>query len=351
MLLEGIFAPVTTPFYPDERVYFRKIEANMARYSRSLLAGMVVLGSTGEAVSLNDTETRDVLRVAAGATAPEKILLAGVGRESVRVTLELAEFAATLQYDAIIVRPPSYYSNQLPSAALLHYYRSIADRSPLPVILYHIPKFVPHEIPVEVIAELAQHPNIIGTKDSSGDVARIRSTVAATQNAPRRTVPVTQVFEAVTARMLAAPAEISGSFVRAGDLAGGVAIATAPPGAPIKTREREVGFQVLTGSDRAIFDALEAGASGAIVAFATFAPQACQEIYLAWKDHDLALAREKQERIFAAGKRIVSSLGLAGMKYACDFNGYNGGRPRAPILPLSAGEKAEIEQLLAEIRN
>ncbi len=110
MLLEGIFAPVTTPFYPDERIYFRKIEANMARYSRSLLAGMVVLGSTGEAVALDDAETRDVLRASVDATAPEKVLIAGVGRESVHATLELAEFAATLNYDAVLVRPPSYYA-------------------------------------------------------------------------------------------------------------------------------------------------------------------------------------------------------------------------------------------------
>ena len=102
--MEGIFAAVTTPFYADERVYFRKIEANMARYSRSLLAGMVVLGSTGEAVLLDDAETRDVLRVAAEATAPEKVLIAGVGRESVKATVELAEAAAQFQYDAVIVR-------------------------------------------------------------------------------------------------------------------------------------------------------------------------------------------------------------------------------------------------------
>jgi hypothetical protein len=110
MLMEGVFAAVTTPFYPDERIYFRKIEANMARYSRSLLAGMVVLGSTGEAVTLNDAETRDVLRASIEATAPDKVLIAGVGRESVRTTIETAEFAATLNYDAVVVRPPSYYA-------------------------------------------------------------------------------------------------------------------------------------------------------------------------------------------------------------------------------------------------
>ncbi|MGA9060702.1 MAG: dihydrodipicolinate synthase family protein [Terracidiphilus sp.] len=351
MLLEGIFAPVTTPFYPDERIYFRKIEANMARYSRSLLAGMAVLGSTGEAVHLDDAETRDVLRAAAEATAPEKVLIAGIGHESVRATVELGEFAATLQYDALLVRPPSYYAGQLPPAAVLHYFRSVADRSPLPVILYNIPKFVPYQIPVEIIAELAQHPNIVATKDSSGSVERIRATVAATENAPRRTVPVTQVFEAVTSRMLAPRVNTPGTFVAAGDLAGGAAVAAPAPPAPVKTRSREVGFQVLTGSERSIFASLEAGASGAIVAFADFAPQACQEIYLAWKDHDLPLAEEKQQRIVVAGPRVVGDLGLAGIKYACDFNGYYGGRPRAPLLPLSAGERAEVEQLLAEVRN
>ncbi len=351
MLLEGIFAPVTTPFYPDERIYFRKIEANMARYSRSLLAGMVVLGSTGEAVALNDEETRDVLRASVEATAADKVLIAGVGRESVHATVELAEFAATLNYDAVLVRPPSYYAGQISQSAILHYFRSIADRSPLPVVLYYIPKFVSCEIPVELISELAQHPNIIGTKDSSGSVERIRETVAATQDAPRRTVQVTPVFEAATARMMAPRNEVDATFVSAGDLAGGVAVATAPPSSPVKTRSREVGFQVLTGSERSIFAALEAGASGAIVAFATFAPQASQEIYLAWKDHDLKLAEEKQQRILAAGNRIVGGMGLAGIKYACDFNGYYGRRPRSPILPLTAGQKAEVEGLLVEIRN
>ena len=253
MLLEGIFAPVTTPFYSDERVYFRKIEANMARYSRSLLAGMVVLGSTGEAVALNDEETRDVLRASAEATAPEKVLIAGVGRESVHATLELAEFAATLNYDAVLVRPPSYYGGQISPAAVLHYFRSIADRSALPVVLYYIPKFVPCEMPVELIAELAQHPNIIGIKDSSGNVERIRETVAATQGAPRHMVPVTQVFEAATTRMMLAPQMAGDStYVSASDLAGGLAVASAPPAVPLRTRSREVGFQVLTGSERSI---------------------------------------------------------------------------------------------------
>jgi 4-hydroxy-2-oxoglutarate aldolase len=352
MLIEGILAAVPTPFYPDERVYFRKLEANVARYSRSLLSGLLLLGSTGEAVALDDAESRDVLRVAAEAAAPEKVLIAGVGRESVKATVELAEAAAQFRYDAVLVRTPTYYASQMSTSAVLHYFRSVADRSPLPVMLYNIPRCVPYDIPVEVIAELAQHPNIIGIKDSSGSLPRIVASVEATRNAPRRTVAVTTIFEAVTARMLQAKPEAQpGSFVSAGDLAGGAALAAAPPVAVIKTRTKEVGFQVLTGSASILLQALEAGASGAILGFAACAPQACQEVYLAWKDHDLKLAHEKQERIAGPGQRIVGQLGISGVKHACDFNGYYGGRARAPLLAVTAKEKAEIELLLAGIRN
>ena len=351
MLIEGVFAATTTPFYPDERVYFRKLEANMSRYSRSLLAGMVVLGSTGEAPMLNDAETRDVLKVAAESTAQEKVLIAGVGRESVKGTVELAEAAAEYKYDAVLVRTSSYYAGQMSAAAVLHYFRSIADRSPLPVLLYNIPKCVPYQIPIDLVAELAAHPNIIGIKDSSGSVDRIRDTVAATVNAPRRTVTVTPIFEAVTARMLTPTANGAGTFVSAGELAGGTAVATPPPATPIKTRTKEIGFQVLCGSASAMLASLEVGACGGILAFGACAPQACQEVYLAWKDHDLKLADEKQKRIAPANKRVVGDLGISGVKYACDFNGYYGGYSRAPLLSLTAEQKADVEGLLAEIRN
>jgi dihydrodipicolinate synthase/N-acetylneuraminate lyase len=218
-------------------------------------------------------------------------------------------------------------------------------------VLYNIPKCVPYQIPVDLVGELADHPNIIGIKDSSGNVERIGAQVAATQNAPRRMVPVTQVFEAATARMLEPRAEAAGGFVSVGDLAGGAAVATVAPAVPIKTRSREVGFQVLCGSGSTVLESLESGATGAILAFAAFAPQACQEVYLAWKDHDLALAAEKQKRIAKANQRIVGDLGIAGVKYACDFNGYYGGHTRAPLLGLTAEERAEMEALLAEIRN
>ena len=205
MLMEGIFAAVTTPFLPRiEKINYRKIEANMARYSRSLLSGILLLGSTGEAILLDDEESIDVLRVGADATGPDKVLIAGVGRESVRATVALAEAAARFQYDVVLVRPPSYYAGQMSPAAVLNYFRSVADHSPLPVLLYNIPKCVPYSIPVEVVAELAQHPNIIGIKDSSGSVERIQAQVELTKGAPKRTVTVTPIFEAVTGRMLTA---------------------------------------------------------------------------------------------------------------------------------------------------
>lgn len=355
MLLEGIFAPATTPFYPDERIYLKKLEFNIARLSLTGLAGLVILGSTGEAVALDDAETREVLRVAAESAAEDKVLIAGIGRESVKATIDLAEYAAAAGYDAVLVRNPCYYRPQLTAEALLHYFRTVADRSPLPVILYSIPKFTQAEIPLEVIAELAQHPNILGLKESSGSVERVRQVVQATRLAPRRTVTVTPVFEAVTGRMLAVKPAAAGNFISAEGLAsgadGGIALAVAPPVPARKTRTREVGFQVLTGSASTLKESLEAGASGAILAFATCAPQVCQEIYTAWKEHDDRLAVEKQLRIAAASNRIASVLGVPGIKYACDFNGYFGGKARSPLLPLSAEVKAEIEQLLAQIRN
>ena len=134
-------------------------------------------------------------------------------------------------------------------------------------------------------------------------------------------------------------------------MAGGPAIAVAPPLAPLKTRTKEVGFQVLTGSASNILPSLEAGASGAILGFGACAPEACYEVYFAWKDRDPKLAAEKQAAIAKANARITAELGIAGVKYACDFNGYYGGYPRRPLLPLNAEQKSEVERLLAEIRN
>lgn len=349
MLLEGIFPAITTPFYPDGRVYLRKLEHNVERYSRTPIAGMAVLGSTGEAVMLSDDESRQVLRTARDAAAPEKVLVAGVARESLLETQRLADFAAEQQYDALLVRTPHYYGSAMGSAQLQTYYCALADRAALPVILYSIPKFTHLELAVEVVAELAQHPNIIAIKDSSGSLDRLAALLEATRSAPKRSALVTPVFQAVTGRMLTEETEPAPNFVSAESL-GGTAVAAAPPRMKA-TRKKEVGFQVLTGSANNLLPAFEAKASGAILAFAAPAPQACHEIYTAWKENDPTVAAEKQRRILESSRRVAGEFGISGLKFACDLNGYYGGVPRIPLLPLTADQKDTITSLMADVRH
>jgi len=347
MLLHGIFAPISTPFYPDGRLYLKKLEHNVERYSRSPLAGLVVLGSTGEAVMLSDEERREVLRVSRENAAAEKVLVAGTGAESVIETLKLTEYAASLGYDAALIRTPHFYKPQMHPKNLLVFYRTIADRSALPVLLYSVPVFTGYDLPLEVVAELAEHRNIIAIKESSGNVAKIGEMVQATRHIHRH-VTVTEIFTAVTSRMLSAGAEEGRQLVSVESLGGGVAVAAKPR---LKTRSKDAGFQVLSGSAHLLLESLQAGAVGAVVAFADVAPSACFEVYTAWKDRDEKLAAEKQARIVEAAKRIVSHYGVPGIKYAQDFNGYYGGSPRMPLLPLTADGRAEIERLLAGIRS
>ena len=356
MLLHGILPPITTPFYPDGKVYFKKLEANVERYSRTPVSGIVVLGSTGEAIMLSDQERRDVLKTAREAAAPNKVLVAGTGIESAIETLRLTEYAAELGYDVAMVRTPHYYKKQMASANIMAFYRTVADRSPLPVIIYNFPQATGYDIPAEVVIALAEHPNLIGIKESSGDVEKVRKMVEATRHI-RRSATVTETFDAVTPRMLAVAsgANGGGELVPVGALSGN---SEAKPSSSavtvvgkLKTRQKEVGFQVLVGAAQKLQPSLDVGAVGAILAFACPAPTACYEIYAAWKEGDAELARLKQERIPQAAQRVVGDLGVPGVKYGMDFNGYYGGSARLPFLPLTADLKSEIERLLADIRN
>src|SRR6202162_1819304 len=162
MLLQGIFPPITTPFYPDGKVYFKKLERNVERYSRTPCAGIVVLGSTGEAILLSNQERRDVLKSAREAAAPDKVLIAGTASESAIETLRLTEYAAELGYDVALVRTPAFYKKAMHPANMLAFYRTVADRSPLPVMIYNVPGFTGYDIPADVVVELAGHSNIIG---------------------------------------------------------------------------------------------------------------------------------------------------------------------------------------------
>jgi 4-hydroxy-2-oxoglutarate aldolase len=336
-----------------------------------------VLGSTGEAILLSDQERRDVLRVVRETAGPNKVLIAGTGIESAIETLRLTEYAAELGYDIAMVRTPHYYKKQMQTANILAFYRAVADRSPLPVMIYNIPQATRYDIPAEVVVELAEHPNVIAIKESSGDVEKVRKMVAGTRHI-ERSATVTEMFDAVTPRMLTAASSRAsaeaGELVPVGVLSGivetsprlakqrdmthprDVSLAKSSSSAvtivgKMKTRQKEVGFQVLVGAAQKLQPSLDVGAVGAILAFACPAPTACYEIYAAWKEGDADLARLKQERIAKAAEVVAGDLGVPGVKYAMDFNGYYGGPSRLPFLPLTAVLKVEIERLLADVRN
>jgi 4-hydroxy-2-oxoglutarate aldolase len=366
MLLHGILPPITTPFYPDGNVYYKKLESNVDRYSRTPVSGIVVLGSTGEAIMLSDQERRDVLKAARDAAAPGKVLIAGTGVESAIETLRLTEYAAELSYDVAMVRTPHYYKKQMQPANLLAFYRTVADRSALPVIIYNFPQATGYDIPAEIVIELAGHPNIIAIKESSGNLDKVKSMVEGTRHVKRQAT-VTETFEAVTPRMIKAAAaeseKQSRELVSIAALTATAAEAPLHPSASppsssavtvvgkLKTRQKEVGFQVMVGAAHQLEPSLGLGAVGAILAFACPAPMACYEIYAALKDGDAALAREKQERVRLAAQRVVGDLGVPGVKYAMDLNGYYGGPSRLPFLPLSGEQKSEIEKLMAGIKS
>src|SRR6267143_3207333 len=283
MLLSGIFPPITTPFYPDGEVYYKKIESNVERYSRTPVTGIVVLGSTGEAIFLSDQERRNVLKTALAAAAPSKVMIAGTGAESAHETLQLTEYAAELGYDAALVRTPHYYKKQMLPANLLAFYRTVADRSPLPIIIYNFPQATGYDMPSEIVIELAGHPNIVAIKESSGNLDKVKQLVDGTRHVKRQ-APVTETFDAVTPRMLkaaATDASNGGQLVSVEALAG----ATKPSSSAVtvvgklKTRQKEVGFQAMVGAAHQLEPSLAMGAVGAILAFACLKATACSEIY------------------------------------------------------------------------
>jgi dihydrodipicolinate synthase/N-acetylneuraminate lyase len=274
-------------------------------------------------------------------------MIAGISRGSVRTALELVEFAATAGYDAALVkRPASLREGQLRETVT--FFQAVADRSPIPVILDSVPTA---SLTVDAVLELSSHNNVIGLLDGDPSVERIEQ-VRASTSAVKREVTVTTVFAAVTRRMLAVKEQPgAASFVAAESLGAGAAVATAPPRPAIRTRTKTVGFQVIAASSAGMLAGLKAGAVGVMPAFAAAAPQASYEVYAAWKDEDQALAEEKQLRIAPAIATVEAQLGVPGIRYASDLNGYFGGRPRLPLLALSGHEREAVERVMDGIRN
>jgi len=289
MDFSGVFAALTTPFAADDSVAIADLKQNIQRYNATGLAGYAVQGSTGESVLLSRAEWDSVLVAAKEAASPQKRLLAGTGVESTAETISRSKRAAELGYHAALVKTPYYYKPVYKADVFIAHYRRVADASPIPVMLYSVPQFTGISLEAPEVAVLAEHPNIIGIKESSGHVQRVAEMVAAT------------------------PAS----------------------------------FQVLTGGAGVLLPSLTVGAKGAILALASALPEKCAELYEVTRRGQLEAARELQKNLLRASKLIVSELGIPGVKFVMDQRGYRGGVPRSPLLPLSDAAKRRVLELLA----
>jgi 4-hydroxy-2-oxoglutarate aldolase len=292
--LQGVFPPLTTPFDHAGNLYRAKVLHNVRRLNDVALSGYIVGGSTGESPLLTTEERIQLFEWVREARAEGKLLIAGTASESVAETVGIVNRAAELGYDAALVLGPRYYRNLMhrPETQAL-FYRSIADQAKIPLLLYNFPNVTGYDLPIETIAQLAEHPNIIGMKDSSGNVEKLGATVKAVN--PR--------------------------------------------------------FQVLSGSGTTFWPALRAGAAGGILAFADCAPYACITIWEAFRTREYEAAEDWQNRILLAAKLVTATYGIPGLKHAMDLNGYYGGPPRLPLAPVNGEGRTEIESALQGIKS
>jgi 4-hydroxy-2-oxoglutarate aldolase len=288
--VSGIFSALTTPYHEDGFVALDHFKANLARYNKTRLAGYVVLGSTGESVLLSAAEADSLVVAGKEAAAPGKLLIAGTGAESTAETIARTKRAAALGYDVALVKTPYYYKPAYRAETYLRHYRAVADSSPIPILLYSVPIFTGITLETPEIVALAQHPNVIGIKDSSGAIQRVVEVAA---QAPKE-------------------------------------------------------FRILTGSAGVLHPALVSGAKGAILALASALPEKCVELFELFQSGQHAAAQTLQQHLALASKAIVSEGGIAGVKYAMDLRGYHGGLPRLPLLPLADVKKAHIAQVVSQ---
>jgi 4-hydroxy-2-oxoglutarate aldolase len=291
MNLSGVFPALTTPFSADGSVSVEDIKHNITKYNSTGLAGYVAIGSTGESVLLSRKEVDTVLVAVKESAAPGMRLIAGTGAESTAETIDRSKRAAELGYHVALVKTPYYYKPMYKPEAFIAHYRRVADASPIPVLLYSVPQFTGVALEASEVGVLAQHPNIIGIKESSGNVQR-------------------------AAEMLAA--------------------------APSS-------FQLLVGSASMMFPSMVLGAVGSILALASALPELCVSLFEAARKGDLETARALQAMILPASKLIVSQNGIPGVKYAMDQAGYRGGIPRQPLLPLHEEQRLAIRELMAKV--
>ena len=288
--LAGLYAPITTPFENKGEVARKRHAQNVAHLCAAGLDGLLVAGSTGEAPLLDPEEQRALIAASREAMPPEKWLIVGTGAEATRQAIALSRAAGAEGAHAVVVRPPAYFGAVSPPAAIVAYFRAVADASPVPVLVYNMPKFTHVSIAPALIEELANHPNIAGVKDSSGDPQNLA--------AYRKAAPK---------------------------------------------------WVVLAGSASLILTALELGCDGGVVGVACFAPQRCVEVVKAFRSGDRARATSLQEALRPLDKEIVGRMGPAGVKAAMDVagGGLYGGPVRAPLLDVTAADRDHIQRLLA----
>jgi len=286
--LNGILAPLVTPFQESGDLDLEGFGRNIRAHLAAGCIGVVVTGSTGEAALLDDGERNALVERARTEVGSDRTLIVGTGSESTRLTIARSRAAAERGADAVLVVAPHYYSDAMSPEALREHYERVADESPVPVLLYTIPKYMHFSLSPELVAELAQHDNIIGMKDSSGD------------------------------------ATLFGRYLES----------------------QSESFRVLTGSGVLFCEAMIMGAHGGILAVSLFAPARSFDVWQAHQRGDHSAAISAQGPLTPLAQRIVGQMGVAGVKAALDRVGLVGGPPRAPLRPLGAPARALLEELL-----
>lgn len=289
--LRGILLPTTTPFTKTEELDLDSLVGNIQKWRQAGIAGFVLLGSTGERVHLDEDEYLRTLEAARQEIPPDGVFIAGVGQQSTRGTIAEIGKAAQCGADAVLVLTPNYYRSAITQDTLVNHYWAVADASPVPVLLYSMPALTGIKIEPETIARLSEHPNIIGVKDSSNEVAGFAQTVK-----------------------------------------------LCPPG-----------FAVLTGNGTVLLDALQAGATGAILAVGCVVPRVCIELFNAFHVDDQQRANSLQEKLTPLAAAVTTRFGIGGLKAALDLAGYHGGSVRAPLRPPDDTARAEIAHLVNSV--
>lgn len=287
MDLSGIFPPLSTPFTTDGAIDVPGLRTNLERLKAEPLAGFVVGGSNGEYTSMTTDERVQVVEIVRAAT-PGRLLIAGAGLESTAGTVSLTARMAGAGADAVLVVTPAYFKARMTPGALAAHFSAVADASPVPVILYSVPANTGIDLPAEVVAQLSRHANIIGLKDSGGDITKF-----------------------------------------------GRMASECPPD-----------FQLLAGSAGFLLAALTLGAVGGIMALANVAAGSLHELVDRFRVGDLAGARALQLRLIQANTAVTARFGVAGLKAALDMQGLVGGSVRPPLLPLLPSERQELESTL-----